>query len=319
MTLPIHRYPALGSGLRLHLPHVNPHLQARRLSGPIRTTLVMGVVNASPDSFSDVHEGTSFEALCERAAALVESGADIIDVGGQSASTNRAEIDVDLEIERVIPLIEWLRRRFPALVISVDTYRPKVVQAVLEADVDIINDVSGLRYPEVAVLCADAGAGLVIMHTAAPPKTRLQRPDLYADITSEVRDFLTDRIDLAQAHGLARESVIVDPGPDFTKTPHQTVELLRELNALRDIGRPILLALSRKDFLGAITQRTPRGRDAATNAAIAHLAQVPGSIVRVHDVAATVDVIATIETLVGMRDIDADYVLPDELRYERPT
>lgn len=154
------------------------------------------------------------------------------------------------------------------------------------------------------------------MHTAARPKVRLQDPHLYADVTSEVVRFLQERCEAAVAAGLPRESIIIDPGPDFAKTPHQTLELLRHLPEVRTLGRPLLLALSRKDFLGAITGRTPRQRDFATAAAIAHCITTPGNIVRVHDVAAARDVIATIDAIVGRRDIPADYLLPDSLRHE---
>jgi dihydropteroate synthase len=130
--------------------------------------------------------------------------------------------------------------------------------------------------------------------------------------------FLQERMQVAIQAGVPREALILDPGPDFTKTPHQTVEMLRRIGDIRALGRPVLLALSRKDFLGAITHRTPRQRDAATAAAIAHLAVTPGNFVRVHDVAAAVDVIATIDVLVARRDLAPDYVLPDSLRYEKP-
>lgn len=216
----------------------------------------------------------------------------------------------------MIPIVEWIRSTYPDVLVSVDTYKPRVVEASLTAGADIINDVSGLLYPEVAALCARSGAALVVMHTAAPPKVRKQDSDLYSDIGVEVRDFLTLKSNEAVALGVPRESIILDPGPDFAKTPHQTLTLLREIAGIRELGRPLLLALSRKSFLGAITGRSPRGRGAATDAAIAHFAAVPGGIVRVHDVAAAVDVIATVEALNGLRDIDVDYVLPDEIRHE---
>ena len=280
------------------------------------STQVMGVVNASPESFSDAGRFDSLNAQLELAASLIRSGADIIDVGGQSAVTNQPELDASLECDRVLPIVEWLKQHHPEVLVSVDTYKPKVAAATLAAGADIINDVSGLRHPELASMCAEFDAALVIMHTAAPPKIRLQQVDLYRDIVHEVRDFLVERMATAVGVGLAEESIIVDPGPDFTKTPRQTVDLLQGIAAIRDLGRPVLLALSRKDFLGAITQRTPKGRDAATAAALAFFAASPGNIVRVHDVAAAVDVIATVETLAGFRDIQHDYVLPDLLRYE---
>lgn len=276
----------------------------------------MGVVNASPESFSDAGRFNSLEAQLALAESLIEAGADVIDVGGQSAITGQPELDAHVERERVVPVVQWIRRKFPHVLVSVDTYKPPVVAAVLDVGADIINDVSGLLYPEVADLCAEQGAALVIMHTAARPKVRMQQPDAYSDIVTEVRDFLVAKTAEATSRGLSIESIILDPGPDFTKTPHQTIAILRALDVFRDLGRPLLLALSRKDFLGAITARTPASRGAATNAAIALCAQEPGGIVRVHDVAGTVDVVATVETLIGRRDIPVDYLLPDEIRHE---
>ena len=296
----------------------SPVLLIKGSARTIDSTLVMGVVNASPESFSDGGRHASFDAQIGLAASLIDAGADIIDVGGQSAVTNQPPVEEELEVERVLPIVEWLHRQFPDVLVSVDTYKPRVVDAVLQAGAHIINDVSGLRFPEVACSCAEHGAALVVMHTAAPPKVRLQDPALYADVTADVVGFLQERMQVAIEAGVPRESLILDPGPDFTKTPYQTVEILRRIDEFRAFGRPLLLALSRKDFLGAITHRTPRQRDAATAAAIAHLAVTPGNIVRVHDVAAAVDVIATIDVLVGRRDIEPDYVLPDSLRYEKP-
>lgn len=276
----------------------------------------MGVVNASPESFSDSGRYTSLEQRLELAASLVEAGADIVDVGGQSAITNQPEIDPALEIERVVPIVEWLHASYPEVIISVDTYKPAVVEASLTAGASILNDVSGLLYPEVVESCLRHEAGLVIMHTAARPKVRLQESELYDDVGDEVMAFLRERVGVAVSLGLAEESVILDPGPDFTKTPHQTVAVLRRIHEIRALGRPVLLALSRKDFLGAVTGRSPRGRDAATHAAIAYFAATPGNIVRVHDVAAARDVVATVETLAGLRDLSPDYRLPDEIRHE---
>lgn len=295
-----------------------PSLLIRGVTRRVNSTLVMGVVNASPESFSDAGLYASLDSRLELAASLVESGADVIDVGGQSAITNQPELDAQIEAERVVPIVEWLHTTYPQTLISVDTYKPSVVAGVLAAGADIINDVSGLRYPEVAGLCATHGAALVVMHTAAPPKTRLQDANLYRDIRSEVGSFIESKCNEAVALGLSRESLILDPGPDFTKTPHQTLELLRHMDDLRRFERPLLLALSRKDVLGAITGRSPRGRGASTDAAIGYFAQTPGNIVRVHDVAAAVDVVATVDALVGRRDIDPEYLLPDEIRHERP-
>ena len=296
--------------------HAAPVLTLKGRDLLIDGSLIMGVVNASPESFSDSNASLRMQQAL--AAELIAQGADIIDVGGQSAITNQPELDAAIETDRVLPIVEWLHHTHPDVLISVDTYKPNVANAVLEAGASIINDVSGLAYPEVAQLCATHEAALVVMHTAAAPKVRLQDPALYADVTGDVVEFLTQKMTQAEALGLPRESLVIDPGPDFTKTPHQTVQLLRELPKVRALGRPVLLALSRKDFLGAITGKTPRGRDAATNAAIAICTQSPGNIVRVHDVAAARDVIRTVDVLLGRDEIPVDYQLAETLRREPP-
>jgi dihydropteroate synthase len=297
---------------------VVPILVVRGRAIEVESTWVMGVVNTSPDSFSDAGRYSSFDAQVALAGAQVAAGARVIDVGGQSAITNRPETDAAHERDSVVPIVEWLVRRHPEVLVSVDTYKPLVAEASLSAGASIINDVSGLLNPELASLCAEAGAGLVVMHTRARPKQRLQDPEFYPDVVSDVIEFLVERIALAERHGLARESIILDPGPDFSKTPHQTVEVLRQLPRLRDLGRPLLLALSRKDFLGAITGRTPLHRDPATFAALAHYAVAPGNIVRAHDVAGAVDVVNTIDVLTGRVDLPRDHRLSDSLRHERP-
>jgi dihydropteroate synthase len=213
---------------------------------------LMGIVNATPDSFSDGGLNPTTEARVERALELVGQGATIVDVGGQSGITGVPEVAVEEEIARVVPVLEGIHAAMPGLVISVDTYRPAVVEAVLASGAAMVNDVSGLLHPEVARLCGSVGAGLVIMHTRARPKHKVLDPELYDDVIGDVVGFLCERIDAAVARGMAPEAIVVDPGPDFAKTPAQTVEVLRGLDRVRALGRPVLLALSRKDFVGAI-------------------------------------------------------------------
>jgi dihydropteroate synthase len=291
-------------------------LRIRDTVRQIDGTWVMAVVNASPESFSDAGDNATLQRQLDIAAAAIAAGADVVDVGGQSAITNQPEIDAAAEIDRVLPVVEWLHAKHPEVLISVDTYKPAVVAATVAAGASIINDVSGLRYPEVAEICADAGAALVVMHTAAAPKVRLQQADLYADVTGEVVAFLEAGIEAAISRGMPRDALIVDPGPDFTKTPHQTLTLLRELHRVRALGRPVLLALSRKDFVGAVLRKSPRARDAGSLAALALLAVEGGNIARVHDVAGAVDAIRVVEHLAGRQDLDPGYLLPQELRHE---
>ena len=278
---------------------------------------LMGIVNATPDSFSDAGLRTSSEARFALARELLAAGADVIDIGGESGRTNLPPVGVEEEIERVVPLIERVASELGALV-SVDTYKPEVAAAALAAGAVIVNDVSGLRDPALAEVCAQGGAALVVMHTRAAPKQRRQDPDLYDDVLEDVLGFLAERIALARALGVAEEALIVDPGPDFAKTPVQTIELLRGASRLHEFGRPVLMALSRKDFVGALTGRSPRDRGAGTLAALAHGLDIGAQIFRVHDVAAAADFIAVRQVLRGEADVAPDTSLPDELRSEPP-
>jgi len=276
----------------------------------------MGIVNASPDSFSDGGRHPTLDAQASLARQLLAAGADLLDVGGQSASTGRPPIGVDEEIERVVPLIELLAGELGAIV-SVDTYKPPVARAAIAAGALIVNDVSGLRDPALADLCAQTGAALVIMHTLATPLERMQDPNLYEDITSEVLAFLRERIAVAIAAGVAPEQLILDPGPDFAKTPAQTIRLLARLERLHELERPLLVAISRKDFIGALTGRAPRERLAGTLAALAHGANAGGHIFRVHDVAAAADFLTVRAALSGALQPSRDLALAEELRYDR--
>ena len=278
--------------------------------------LLIGVVNASADSFSDGGRYTTLEQRVELAAEQLRAGAEVIDVGGESASTDRPAIAEQREIELVAPLIERVAGELGALV-SVDTYKPAVARAAIAAGASIVNDVSGLRDPELARVCAQTGAALVLMHTRAAPKKRLQEPGLYADVLHDVLGFLKERIELALRAGVRREQLIVDPGPDFAKTPAQTIELLQALPRLHGLGRPVLMAISRKDFIGALTARPPRERLAGTLAALAHGLDGGAQLFRVHDVAAAADFIAVRAALRGETVADRGLALADELRHDR--
>ncbi|HEV2059416.1 MAG TPA: dihydropteroate synthase [Solirubrobacteraceae bacterium] len=277
---------------------------------------LMGIVNASPDSFSDAGAYPDLEARVELGRQLLAAGADILDVGGESGITLRPAVGVEEEIERVVPLISRLAGDLGA-VVSVDTYKSAVAAAALQAGAAIVNDVSGLADPELADVCAATGAALVLMHTRAAPKQRLQDPDLYEDVTADAISFLRERMALARSRGLREEQLILDPGPDFAKTPAQTIELLGRLEELHSLGRPLLLAVSRKDFVGALTGRAPRDRGAGTLAAIAHGVDARAQILRVHDVAAAADFLTVRAALRGERTVDPRLALTDEIRHSR--
>jgi len=297
MAAPARELRALG---RLH------HLGAR--------PWLMGIVNATPDSFSDAGGERTLEDRVALAAGLLEAGADVIDVGGESGVTNRPPVDAEEEIARVVPVIERVAGELGALV-SVDTYKPAVAAAAIEAGAAIVNDVSGLRDPALAGVCADSGAALVLMHTRVAPKQKLEDP-AYDDVAADVEAFLRERIELAREHGVAEEQLLLDPGPDFAKTPAQTVAALQGMDRLHALGRPLLLALSRKDFVGAITGRPPRERLAGTLAAVGWGWRAGGHIFRVHDVAAAREALAVQRVLDGEVELDAGVRLAEDLRRE---
>jgi dihydropteroate synthase len=251
----------------------------RRRLTLVGAPLLMGIVNATPDSFSDAGELPDVHARVARARELVADGARIVDVGGESAFGERPPVPADEEAARVVPVIERVARELDVL-ISVDTYKPAVAEAAIAAGAHMVNDVSGLRDPALAELCAATGAGLVLTHTRVEPKRTLLDPAHYADVVADVREFLAERIALAEAAGMHPEQLMLDPGPDFAKTPAQTVAVLRRLAVLHELGRPLLLPVSRKDFLGAITGRAPRERDAATLAAVGWAADAGAHAVR---------------------------------------
>jgi dihydropteroate synthase len=276
---------------------------------------LMGIVNATPDSFSDDGVHRTLDERVELARSLLDAGAEIIDIGGESGVTNQPPVAPEEEIERVVPLIERVTSELGALV-SVDTYKPAVAEAAIAAGAAIVNDVSGLRDPELAAVCAGTGAGLVLMHTRAAPKQKLLDPTLDGLVGADVRRFLGELISVAMAHGVAFEQLMLDPGPDFAKTPAQTVEVLRELSDLHALERPLLLAVSRKDFVGAITERPPRARLAGTLAALGHGVDAGAHVLRVHDVADVADYLAVRAALLGEADVDSELRLATELRRE---
>ena len=276
---------------------------------------LMGIVNASPESFSDGGVRRSVDDQVALARDMVAAGAEVIDIGGESGVTNRPALAPAAELDRVVPLIE--RVAGLGALVSIDTYKPEVARGAIAAGAAIVNDVSGLRDPELADVCAETGAALVLMHTRAAPKQKLLDPSLDGKVAADVELFLRERIGLALSRGVAFEQLMLDPGPDFGKTPAQTVESLRALDRLHELGRPILLAVSRKDFVGAITGRPPRSRLAGTLAAVEHGLDAGVHMLRIHDVEAVADYLAVRAVLGGERELDPALRLVDELRWEQ--
>lgn len=284
--------------------------------------VLMGILNATPDSFSDAGQYDTLERRVERVRELLDDGADIVDIGGESGITNGQAVTPEEEITRVVPLIERVAQEISSrdsdAVISVDTYKPAVARAAISAGAVLINDVSGLLDPELADVAAETGVGLVLMHTHAQPKQRLQEPDLYPDgVADDVFEFLAQRMRVATERGVNPEQIVLDPGPDFSKTPAQTVAVLRDVTRLCELNRPLLFAISRKDFIGGITQRPPAERLGGTLAALSFGLDSGAQIFRLHDLAAARDFIAVRDVLRGNSEIPDDLRLSEDLRWQR--
>jgi dihydropteroate synthase len=267
---------------------------------------LMGIVNANPDSFSDSERLDTLDKQVAHALALVADGAAIIDVGGESGVTYTDVSAEDVEAQRVVPLVRALVAE--GVLVSVDTWKAAVTEQVLDAGAHLINDTSGLADMRIAELCAAAGAGLVVMHTRAAPK-QVGFPDYGGDVRGDVRRFLAERCALAMEHGVAEDTLVVDPGPDFAKSPAESVEVLADLRCLQQLGHAILAAISRKYFVGAITGREPHERLAGTLAALGEVADAGAAIARVHDVREAADFLDVRTVLRGERpmpEFDSD-------------
>jgi dihydropteroate synthase len=273
--------------------------------------LLMGIVNTGPDSFSDPGRRAPAR-LVERAREQASSGAALIDVGGESGRTDRPPVTEREEVARVVPVIEPLAAE--GLLVSVDTWRASVARAALAAGAAIVNDVSGLADPLLAEACAEVGAGLVITHTRTPPKRK--RFPRYSDVVEDIVALLGERAEEAIRRGVAEEQLVFDPGIDLAKTPAQSIEVIRRLDELRALGRPLLVAVSRKDFVGALTGQPPGQRLAGSLAALAEAVDRGAAILRVHDVAAARDYLCVRAALRGERPVPAGLRLRVGLRRE---
>ncbi len=249
----------------------------------------MGIVNVTPDSFSD--GGRHFDAA--RAIAhgrqLVEEGADLLDIGGESSRPGAQSVSAEEELRRVLPVIEALVG--VGVPLSVDTVKPEVMRRATAAGAAIINDIAALQAPGALAAAAETGAAVCLMHMQGEPRT-MQADPSYGDVVAEVRDFLAARVAAAQAAGIAAERIIVDPGFGFGKRLAHNLALLRHLGQFADLGACVLAGLSRKSMLGEITGRKVSQRDTASVAAALLAAQNGARILRVHDVAATKDALA---------------------------
>jgi dihydropteroate synthase len=263
---------------------------------------VMGILNVTPDSFSDGGRFPDPASAVDHARSMLADGADIVDVGGESTRPGAGAVDAATEIARVVPVIEALAR--DGALVSVDTMKPAVMRAALAAGASMVNDVRALQEPAALEAVAPTAAAVCLMHMRGTPAT-MQRTTGYADVVSEVRAFLETRIRACEAAGIARERLVVDPGFGFGKGAAQNLEMLARLGDFASLGVPVLAGLSRKSTLGAVTGRGEDDRLAASVAAAVIAVERGAAIVRVHDVRETVDALRVWSAVVGARDARA--------------
>ncbi len=256
--------------------------------------LVMGIVNVTPDSFSDGGRFSSAALAAAHALALLAEGADIVDVGGESTRPGADPVPVAEELARVVPVVERIAAAAPHAVISVDTSKAEVMRAAVGAGASLVNDVYALRGEGALAAAASLGVAVCLVHMRGTPRTMQDEP-VYGDVVGEVAEFLRARVDACEAAGLKRDSIVVDPGFGFGKSPGHNVELLRRLPELAAAtARPILVGLSRKRTIGELTGRPVGERLVGSVTAAVLAVQRGASIVRVHDVAATRDALAVL-------------------------
>jgi dihydropteroate synthase len=259
-------------------------------------TLVMGIVNVTPDSFYDGGHHLQRDAALVHAHQLIQEGADLLDIGGESTRPGAQSISMQEELDRIMPVIEGLQGA--PVPLSVDTYKPEVMRSALAAGVSMINDINALQQPDALAALAASDAAVCLMHKQGPPQT-IQQPH-YQDVVAEVLQFLHSRISSVQKAGIARERIMVDPGFGFDKTLAHNLSLLRRLDEFSVLGVPLLAGISRKSMLGTITGKDVEHRVHASVAA-ALLAVMRGAcMVRVHDVSATVDALKILNAVKGL-------------------
>lgn len=264
----------------------------------------MGILNITPDSFSDGGRYAGKDVAIERALQMIEEGADIIDVGGESSRPGSLPVDAETEMSRVMPVIEALKSKTDTL-ISIDTQKSAVAEAALQAGAHIINDISALesdkRMPETA---RRYKAGVILMHKKGEPRD-MQKNPRYEDVVAEAGAYLQERIDFLSAQGIAPETLAIDPGVGFGKTTDHNVKLIANIEKLEECGRPVVIGLSRKRFLGQITGRAVNERLASSLGALAFCLLHGASVLRVHDVRESRDVFSILKTILRERQSNA--------------
>ena len=256
--------------------------------------LVMGVVNITPDSFSDGGKFLAANAAIDHGLQLIEEGADILDIGGESTRPGAEPVNIDEELRRVLPIIQAMQGK--NVPISIDTMKPEVMKAAIQAGVSMVNDVNALRADGALEVCAESNVGVCLMHMQGSPRTMQLEPS-YSDVVAEVKTFLLDRAQACERAGIARGRIVIDPGFGFGKNREHNLTLLRRLKEFRELGYAILAGLSRKSVLGKITGQDVVSRVPASVAAALLAVQNGAHIVRVHDVRATKDALAILHAV----------------------
>ena len=251
---------------------------------------VMGVLNVTPDSFSDGGHYTQLDAALMRARERVAAGADWLDIGGESTRPGAAEVSEQAELERVMPVLEAVRRELPVKV-SVDTSKANVMRSAIAAGAGMINDVRALQEPGALQAISESDVRVCLMHMQGQPRTMQEQPS-YSNVVADVKEFLSERLQACTEAGIRRERVVLDPGFGFGKSLDHNYQLLQQLESLHDLGRPLLVGISRKSMLGKITGRPTAERQAASVAAATIAAMKGAQYLRVHDVRETVDAVA---------------------------
>jgi dihydropteroate synthase len=261
-------------------------------------TLLMGILNVTPDSFSDGGMFSGADGAVEHALRMLDDGADIVDVGGESTRPGSDPVADADQIARVVPVLEGIHAKAPDAVISVDTRKPEVARAALSAGACIVNDVAAATEPGMFELVRETGAGLVLMHMLGDPRT-MQEDPRYDDVVGEVRGFLAERLGTAEAAGVHREQLCVDPGIGFGKKLHHNLELLHSIGSFRHLGVPVLVGVSRKRFVGELTGvAEPADRLDGTAGAVAWCVAQRVDLIRVHDVKEMSRVATVVEAII---------------------
>jgi dihydropteroate synthase len=261
-------------------------------------TLVMGILNVTPDSFSDGGRFPDHEAAVGHALSMASDGADLIDVGGESTRPGSDPVPAAEEIDRVVPAVKRLTAELPSIPISIDTRKADVAEAALDAGATIVNDVSAGADPRMFEVARAAEAGVVLMHMRGEPKTMQQAPH-YDDVVAEVRAYLAERVRAAEDAGIGRERLCVDPGLGFGKTERHSLRLMKEVDALLEIGRPVLVGPSRKSFIGHVLGGAEvTDRVEGTLGAVAYMVARGAHIVRVHDVREVARAVRVVDAIV---------------------